>query len=348
MCANLLKSTKISITIDRTNLKTMKKFIISILAVFVFGISVNAATFSDVPETHQYYSAVESLKNLEIVNGYEDGTFKPANSVNRVEALKMILTSAKIEAPEVTEETGFPDVQQTDWFAQYVIKAKNLGIVNGNADGTFAPARNVNKAEFIKMLLESFGKDISKHENPSKNIAADVPKDAWHAPYMSYAKTLGIVSPDLNNNLSPSKFLSRGETAEIVYKLLIVELGGDTQKLLSVAESNLVSVLVALNNDDINSAIDHASEAVFYTENALSNSPEEGIVKAANKVALGFRELCYGYQAGLAGDTAKLFDHSAKAREYAGLAYNDDPSTQPLGQKIKSQADILEAQVQTQ
>lgn len=46
----------------------------------------------------------------------------------------------------------FPDVKPTDWFHQYVMQIKDWGVVGGNDDGTFAPSRNINRAEFAKML----------------------------------------------------------------------------------------------------------------------------------------------------------------------------------------------------
>jgi len=46
----------------------------------------------------------------------------------------------------------FPDVNPNHWFYPYVVEIKDWGIVSGNDDGTFAPARNINRAEFSKML----------------------------------------------------------------------------------------------------------------------------------------------------------------------------------------------------
>ncbi len=46
----------------------------------------------------------------------------------------------------------FSDVGRNDWFAEYVGEIKNWGIINGNDDGTFAPERGINRAEFSKMI----------------------------------------------------------------------------------------------------------------------------------------------------------------------------------------------------
>ncbi len=326
----------------------MKRLIIFVLAFASYFSIATAATFPDVPETHPQYVAIESLKNLEIINGYADGNFGPEGPVNRVEALKMILISAGIEVSTEVTETGFPDASADDWFAPYAVTARALGIVKGDGKtGNLAPARQVNKAEFLKMLIQAFEEDISNHQDVGA-ISADTAEGQWFLPYLSYAKTLGLIIPSLDNRLEPERFLTRAECAEIIYKLLVIERGGDVQKMLSITESKLVNVLVDLNEDNIQQALTDASDAVFYAEQALSMAPEEGIVQAAHKIARGFKILCLAYKAGLEGDNDLLVQYADEAKELAGLAYEDDPSTQTIGQKIKSQADILLAQVETQ
>lgn len=323
----------------------MKKIIITFFAIALFIPQVYAATFTDVPADHEYYEAIESLKNLEIVKGYDDNTFKPEQAVNRVEALKMILKSAEVQILSSYDLPDFTDMELEAWYLPYVATAGDLGIVNGNPDGTFAPGRRVNKAEFLKMLIESFAKDISLHENLTTSISSDTKIGDWYIPYLSYAKTIGIIFPTIENALLPSKELNRGETAEIIYKLLIVEQGGDTQKMLNIAEASLINVLINLNDNDISTAIDNANNAVFYTEQALHLNSDESIIIAANKIALGFRELCYAYQSGLTSDTETLKAHANQAKTHANEATAQDPSTQSLADNIIEQADILLSQI---
>lgn len=328
----------------------MKKILPLIISFALFMPFALGASFSDVPTTSQYYAAVESLKNLGIVNGNPDGTFAPSAAVNRAAALKMILLSAGVNVNTTTgvTESSFADVNTTDWYAAYTNKGKELGIVKGQGTtGKFAPAQQVVKAEFLKMLIEAFDIDISKHQNLTSGVSADTAAGQWYLPYMSYAKTIGIIAPTLDNKLEPEKALTRGECANIIYKLLIIQMGGDAQKMLSITESHLVNILVALQKNDIATALEEANEAVYFSERAVEAAPDQGITKAANKISLGFRELCYAYQAGLNGDAASVASHVATAKTLAGEAYADDPSTQPLGKKIKAQGDLLLEQTQT-
>ena len=50
-----------------------------------------AADFSDVPESHVFYQAIQDCAGKGILSGYRDGTFYPANSVTRAQFCVMLL-----------------------------------------------------------------------------------------------------------------------------------------------------------------------------------------------------------------------------------------------------------------
>ncbi len=312
-------------------------------AMLFISSGVSAQSFSDVSTSSKYYNAIETLANANIVNGYDDGTFKPEQSVNRVEALKMILNAAQI-SPSVA--TGsFSDVESSAWFAPFVYTAQSKGIVSGDGNtGAFKPARTVIKAEFLKMALLGFDHNVNKH-NGKTNVAADVPNDAWFVPYMSYARTLLIIDPDANDKLYPTKTLSRGECAEILYQLIILKQGGNTQKYLKLTESELLNVILKLSEDKLADARTHVDSSVQYSELALQSAPDEGIVKAANEIAKGMQDLVTAYEAGVNGEGDRLVQFANSAKEKAGIAYSYHTSTQPIGRKIKEYADALLSQV---
>jgi len=84
--------------------------------------------FKDVPAGEWYTQYVCYAKDLEWIEGYKDGTFKPAQTVNKVEALKMLLNTQGVELSGSTT-TRFEDVPPTAWFAKYVITASELGLL---------------------------------------------------------------------------------------------------------------------------------------------------------------------------------------------------------------------------
>lgn len=310
-----------------------------------------ADTFSDVGKDHPYYAAIESLVNLKIIKGYADNTFRSDNSVTRAEALKMTMTGASIAVPELTttDTISFPDVLKSSWFARYVVTGKKLGLVKGNADGTFAPDRRVSKAEFLKMMLSAFKIDLSRHQNLTQNIAKDTVLGQWYMPYLSYAKTIGVISPTLEGNLYPSSNLNRGECAELLYKMLIVLKGGDAQKLLSMAESNLVDLLVDLNNNDIAGALNHADSAIFYSGKTLEiklNDNDMKIVQGASKISYGFKAICLAYQAGVNKDYDGVRKYVAEANKLALEAYELNAQFAGLQKKIGDVGKVLLGQIE--
>lgn len=96
-----------------------------------------ANCFTDVG-TDWYAKYVCYAKEQGWVEGYEDGTFLPEATVNKVEALKMLLNSQGVII-ETPNESPYSDVAVTDWFAPYVATAYELGLLE--EDGTrFGPA----------------------------------------------------------------------------------------------------------------------------------------------------------------------------------------------------------------
>ena len=66
----------------------MKK-IIFVFLFFVFSTPVNA--YSDLYEEHPHYYSIKFLSEEGILAGYDDGSFKPENTINRAEFLKIFM-----------------------------------------------------------------------------------------------------------------------------------------------------------------------------------------------------------------------------------------------------------------
>jgi len=161
--------------------------------------------------------AVSYLQERGIINGYEDGSFNPENSVNRAEALKIILEALGEEVTTPTTQE-FTDVPVNQWFAGYVSKAKEKGIIKGYSDGSFGASKTVSKVELLKILIEAFEIDLSSY--PVSDLYEDASLDAWFASYLQYAKDNNLVDADANGNINPSQGMTRDEFSEVVYRLL--------------------------------------------------------------------------------------------------------------------------------
>jgi uncharacterized protein YkwD len=194
----------------------LRKILFAFVILIITSTVAAATVFPDVPKNHPNAIAIDFLTTEKIINGYPDGNFKPDQIINRAEALKIILLSSNVEIPENFIQR-FPDFESTEWFAKYVATANKLNIIDGYPDGTFQPENPVNKAETLKMILQTNLVELINYET-NKQIFADTKAGAWFTSFLNYAKKFELVEADKNNNIYPADNLTRGELSEIIYR----------------------------------------------------------------------------------------------------------------------------------
>ncbi len=227
--------------------------------------AAHAAAFKDISNAYSR-NAIEYLQEKGIINGYPDGTFRPAAPVNRAELLKMLVIS-KEENPLIAQYHGcFSDVS-VEWFAPYVCYAKQEGWVTGYPDGSFRPGQTVKTEEAMKMLIESYG----YRTNQSSSVAAyaDADPSAWYAPYLSIVKQMSIVdAPD--NSIGIGMPMTRGSVSDMMYRGVLARKQGNAFRggrfRAIIGGGNAPAPVITFN--DISKTY---GDAIF-TVQALSNS----------------------------------------------------------------------------
>jgi hypothetical protein len=110
----------------------------------------SAKCFTDIDVLAWYAPYICDAKRLGYIHGYSDGTFKPSQSVNRAEALKMLFTI--LELPIVHTMTSMPDLPDIDanaWYMPYVRSAyeHTLLPLYGQPGPGFGPEKLVTRGE---------------------------------------------------------------------------------------------------------------------------------------------------------------------------------------------------------
>lgn len=133
----------------------MKKIVLIILAVFMCIGGIDAFAFSDVRE-QELQDSIAALSRFDIINGYEDGSFKPKANITRAEFVKIICKTFLLETTGTIGDE-FLDVSEDHWARDYIYTAKRMGIINGTSSTTFNPDDNITYEQAIKMVVASMG-----------------------------------------------------------------------------------------------------------------------------------------------------------------------------------------------
>lgn len=180
--------------------------VITFIITTATALTTSAFAYSDVDSSHLYSEAIDYITTQEIVQGYEDGTYKPDNPINRAEFTKILIEAKYGSNPTEFADACFTDFTIDRWFSSYVCYAKAEGIISGYPDGTFGPANNINLAEASKIIVNIF--KIEKVEPVGTR---------WYSEYVETMLAEGYIPASFQYI---SDEVTRGEMAEMIWRIM--------------------------------------------------------------------------------------------------------------------------------
>ena len=118
--------------------------------------NASASFFPDVAEDYWGYNDIKELYDRGVINGYEDGTFRPNDNVTRAEVAKMVTVLFNIEEPENARYGGkFADVlagEYSQWYYDYVACMKNYMLGADSPRNDFSPPRAASRNDVAVTL----------------------------------------------------------------------------------------------------------------------------------------------------------------------------------------------------
>lgn len=187
--------------------KNLKKVISSVAALTMVASSVAAfaVDFPDVESTASYAQAVQELSALDVISGYDDGTFGPDKLVTRAEITKMIVDALaeRSSAEASTESTKFADVSADHWAKGYINQGVAKGFIAGMSDTEFDPDANVTYVQAQKMLVSAIGYETYAQA-----------QGGWPTGYKTYAASLDITKGI--SGITDSTELTRAQVAQMI------------------------------------------------------------------------------------------------------------------------------------
>lgn len=134
----------------------------------------NQSSFNDIKPTEWFYNSVVSLAEKGIINGYQNGEFRPQNNITRAE-LSAIL-SKFIYDKSYGNNTVYSDIDENDWFYIPVLKMINNGYITGYDDNTIRPDQPITRAETITIINRMLNLAYSAEKD---NPFTDVDMSHW-------------------------------------------------------------------------------------------------------------------------------------------------------------------------
>lgn len=179
-------------------------------------------SFADVDPNSWYAPYVEQLAAAGIINGYDDGTFRPQNNVSRAEFCKLMAGILPENIPS-DKDVKFSDVKEGSWYYDSVMTMAKAGYIQGYGDGIFAPDKEISRAEISTIIYNVFKADL-KVNHPDVSFT-DVKEDQWfYDAVMALAKA-GYVNGKGDNIFAPNEQATRAQAAKFIF---VAGTGGET------------------------------------------------------------------------------------------------------------------------
>jgi len=130
------------------------------------GLSQAATPFSDVKTTDWYNSAINTAYAYQLINGFEDGMFRPDDQITREQAMLIIAKAMKITAlnAKLSNQsaegflTPYTDAgKASDWALSAITDCLQAGVIMGRSSNVLAPKDDMTRAEvaaIVKRLLQ--------------------------------------------------------------------------------------------------------------------------------------------------------------------------------------------------
>lgn len=146
------------------------------------------------------------------VQGYPDGTVKPAGSITRAEVAAILfrLMDADSRSLYYSTASGFRDVDSTKWYNTYVATLNNAGAITDSRTGYFRPNDAITRAELAAMLAQFAEK------KSAAIYFSDISAGYWAANAIALTANLGWINGYPDGTFGPDKTVTRAELMAMV------------------------------------------------------------------------------------------------------------------------------------
>jgi hypothetical protein len=195
-------------------MKRRLKYIGLLIVFFLLTASpAQAAAFTDIQEDQNFYKEIMYLVDKEVITGYKDGSFRPADKVTRAAAAAMIGRALGFDGAK--KESSFKDVAKDSFASGYIEEAVEKKIIKGYTDGTFRPNEEVTRGQMAIFISRAF-QLVEKKEV----LFFDVSEKMAAYPFIGKILSAGITHGYSDWTFRPNKELTRAEFSAFLARAL--------------------------------------------------------------------------------------------------------------------------------
>lgn len=177
--------------------------------------------FADLPQTHWAFNYIKGLHEAGSISGYADNTFKPDDTVKREEFVKMIISAVSFY--DQNAESDFEDVSPDHWAFGYISSASQKSIISGINKTTFGLGNPITREDVAVITARIIDYFNNSYIEQQQDIATEFVDDYQVADYAKASVKMlvneGIVSGFEDNSFKPKDYLTRAQSAKIIYML---------------------------------------------------------------------------------------------------------------------------------
>lgn len=169
-------------------------------------------SFPDVPSDHWSKAAIDKLTGMQIISGYPDGTYKPAENISREQSAILMVKSLRLDMANRPVPKA-SDVGTDNSYYQAIATVMAEGIFAGD-NGKFYPDKTLTRAEMASVLVKAF----NLKGNSSHNFADA--KNHWGSNAIGILAANGITSGYPDGTFKPDQPVTREEFAVFLSKVI--------------------------------------------------------------------------------------------------------------------------------
>lgn len=207
---------------------------VSLIMVLMMVLTLMAPNFAlGVTNDYSNHWAEESIQEWfdnDQLSGYEDGSFKPDQTITRAEFMTMINSTFEFTA---IDDIGYRDVNSSDWYYQEIQKSAAEGYIIGYDDNTVRPNNKISRQEAA--LIISRINELTESSTSAKVFNDYNTIATWSVGGVGAVAKEKIMIGYEDDTFRPDRFISRAEalvtidrSLEVVPVIETPDTGGST------------------------------------------------------------------------------------------------------------------------